>query len=225
MRITGHEFDTGQTARHQAAQERMPERTILTRSDIEPEDLTLSVLVDADGDDDRHTDDAVLLPDLHKGRIQLHIGVRAIEFARAKALYLRVQCLAQPADLALRDAAHAKRLDQVVHAPRSNAVDIPLFDHGNQRPLTAAAWLQHCRVIATVANTRDPQFDTANARVPTPVAIPVPFTAPSSRALVLVSADVLDNLGFHQLLRHQPDALTQKIHVLVKLGLAQQLEK
>src|ERR1051326_4715948 len=153
------------------------------------------------------------------------IGVRAIESVRAKALYLRVQCLAQPADLALRDAAHAKRLDQVVHAPRANAVDIRLLDHGNQRPLTAAAWLQHCRVIATVANTRDPQFDTANARVPAPVAIPVPFTAPSSRALVLVSADVLDNLGFHQLLRHQPDALTQKIHVLFKLGLAQQLEK
>src|ERR1051326_8024190 len=153
------------------------------------------------------------------------IGVRAIESVRAKALYLRVQCLAQPADLALRDAAHAKRLDQVVHAPRANAVDIRLLDHGNQRPLTAAAWLQHCRVIATVANTRDPQFDTANARVPAPIAIPVTLAAPSRRALVLIRTDMLGDFHFHQLLRHQPDALTQKIHVVLELGLAQELEK
>src|ERR1051326_2440169 len=153
------------------------------------------------------------------------IGVRAIESVRAKALYLRVQCLAQPADLALRDAAHAKRLDQVVHAPRANAVDIRLLDHGNQRPLTAAAWLQHCRVIATVANTRDPQFDASNARVPAPIAIPVTLAAPSRRALVLIRTDMLGDFHFHQLLRHQPDTLAQKVDVVLEFGLAQQLDK
>jgi hypothetical protein len=40
-----------------------------------------------------------------------------------------------------------------------------------------------------------------------------------------ISADVLGNLRFHQLVRHQTDALTQEINVLFELGLAQQLEK
>jgi hypothetical protein len=66
MRIAGDELDAPETTRHQTAQERMPERTILARSDVEPEHFALPVLIDADGDNNRHADDTVLLPDFDK---------------------------------------------------------------------------------------------------------------------------------------------------------------
>src|ERR1051326_2930371 len=92
MRITGDEFDAAQSTRHQAAQEGVPECAVFTGSHIEPEYFTLAVPVDTDGDDDRHADDAVLLPDLHKRRVELDVRIAAIELARTKALDLRVQC-------------------------------------------------------------------------------------------------------------------------------------
>jgi hypothetical protein len=111
MRITGNEFDAAESTRHQAAQERVPECAVLTGSHIEPECFTLAVLVDADGDDNRHADDAMLLPDFDERGVELDVRIGSFQLARPKALHLRVQRLAQPADLALRDAAHAECFD------------------------------------------------------------------------------------------------------------------
>jgi hypothetical protein len=99
------------------------------------------------------------------------------------------------------------------------------LDHGNQSALAAAPGLEQRWVIPTVANTRDPQFDAADAGVPVPIAISITLAAASSSALVLIGTDVLGDFRFHELLRHQPDAFTQKIDILFELGLAQQLEK
>jgi hypothetical protein len=82
------------------------------------------------------------------------------------------------------------------------------LDDCDQCALAAATRLQQRWVVPTVTNTRDPQFDTPDARIPLTIAIPVAFAAPSSHALVLISAAVLGNLRFHKLLHHQADALT-----------------
>src|ERR1051326_5681901 len=129
--IAGDQLHAGQPARYEAAQEGVPERTVLAGSNIEPEHFTLAVLIDADGDHHGHANDAMVLSDLHKGGVKLKVRVGAIEFARSKPLHLRVQCLAQPADLALRDDTHAKRLDQIVHPTRADTVDVRLLNHGH----------------------------------------------------------------------------------------------
>ena len=44
-------------------------------------------------------------------------------------------------------------------------------------------------------------------------------------ALVLLSSYVPRDVHLHQLLSHRPNSLAQKVHVILQLGLAPQLEK
>ncbi len=115
VRVTGHQPGPTESTSHETAQEAQPERAILARSDIQPQDLTLSTRVDADGDDDCHRDDPAILADLKEGRVQPDIRIRPGQRPRAKALDDGVEVLTQPADLALADAVDPERLDQVVH--------------------------------------------------------------------------------------------------------------
>src|SRR5438477_8710456 len=185
----------------------MPEGTILAGSHVEPEHLTLAVLIDADSDHHRHADDAVFLPHLDERRVQLHVGVAPIELAGPKALYLCVQRLAQPADLAFGDAADAERFGQVVHTPGIDTVDVRLLNHCHQCTLTTAARLQQGRVVATITYTRHPQLNAPDASVPIPIAIAVTLPGAVGPALVLLGPDVLGDFELHQLLGHCANAL------------------
>ena len=79
-------------------------------ADLHAQHLAPAVAVDADGDDDGDRDDAAVLADLQVGGVDPEIGPVALDRPVEEGLHLAVDLLAQPAHLALRDAAHA-------HAP------------------------------------------------------------------------------------------------------------
>src|SRR5947209_10151249 len=223
--ITGDQLHALEAACDQAAQERVPERTVFARADVEAEHLALAILIDAHSDHHGHADHAVLLAHFDERGVQLNVRVAAVELAGAEAFHFSIERLAQTADLALGNPAHAERLDQVVDTTGADAVDVGFLDHRDQGTLAAAAGLEQGRVIATVAHARDPQLDAADASVPGALAIPVAFTHAARATLVLVGAHVLRDFELHQFLGHGAHALAQEIDVLVEFGLAQQLDK
>ena len=81
MAIAGNQFDARETTRHEAAQERQSEGAVFTRSNIHSEHFALAVLVDADGDDYRHADHAMVVPHFEERRVQPAERVRAIQLA------------------------------------------------------------------------------------------------------------------------------------------------
>src|SRR5262249_1695013 len=92
----------------------VPERLGLGRTDVETENLAPAVCVDADRNDHGDRYNAPVLPHLHVGGVDPQIGPVAFDRAMEEGLHLLVDLFAQPADLALGDAAHPHRLDQVV---------------------------------------------------------------------------------------------------------------
>ena len=96
-----------------------------------------------------------------------------------------VDLLAQPADLALGDAAHAHRLDQIVDRAGRDALDVGFLDHRGQRLLGHAARLQEAREVAALAQLGDAQLDRAGARLPDPVAVAVALGQPLGALLAI----------------------------------------
>jgi hypothetical protein len=224
VRIADHQLDAVQTARSKVTQERQPERAALTRTNIQPEHLPLTIGRYRDRDDDCLRDDSAILTHLDERPIQPDIGIRPFQLARAEPVDLLVEFRAQPADLALTDALHAQRLDQVVDTPRRDALDVCLLDDGHQRALSTSPWFQQARKEAAIAHPWHLQFDRANARIPRPLAMTVAVAASLWRAFVPLCTDVLGELQLHQLLSQHAHALTQEIS-LFHTSLAQHLGK
>jgi hypothetical protein len=89
--------------------------------------------------------DAAVLADLHVGRVDPEIGPVAFDRPLEEGLHPLVDLLAQPAHLALRDARHAERLDQIVDGTGGHTLDVGLLDHGGERLLRHAPRLQERR--------------------------------------------------------------------------------
>ena len=154
-------------------------------ADVHAEHLAPAVAVDADGDDHRHRDDAAVLAHLHVGGVDPQIGPVAFDRAVEEGLDPLVDLLAQPADLALGDAAHAQRLDQVVDRARRDALDVGFLDHRGQRLLGHPARLQEAREVAALAQLRDAQLDRAGPRLPVAVAVAVALDQPLGALLAI----------------------------------------
>src|SRR5438874_10401190 len=88
-----------------------------------------------DRDDHRDRDDVAVAARLHIGRIQPDIGPLAFERTVEEGRDLAVDLAAQPRYLALGDAGHAHRTDQLVDRAGRHALDIGLLDHRGQRLL------------------------------------------------------------------------------------------
>ena len=130
-----------------------------------------------------------------------------------KAFDLAVDLPAQPADLALGDAAHAHRLDQIVDRAGRDALDVGLLDHRGERLLGHPARLEKAREVAALAQLRDAQLDRAGAGLPVAVAIAVALVEPIGlRSPCAAPVSALD-LQLHQPLRGKADHLAQKIGV------------
>jgi hypothetical protein len=102
---------------------------------VHAQHLAPAVAVDADRDDHGDRDDAAGLAHLQVGGVDPEIGPVALDRPVEEGLHPLVDLLAQPADLALGDAAHAHRLDQVVDRAGRDALDVGLLDHRGQRLL------------------------------------------------------------------------------------------
>ena len=99
-----------------------------------------------------------------------------------------VDLLAQPADLALGDAAHAHGPDRIVDRAGRDAMHVSFLHHRGERLLRQPARLQEGRKVAALAQLGDAQFDCARARLPCPVAIAVALVDPISAALAMGGA-------------------------------------
>ena len=91
-----------------------------------------AVTVDTDGDDDGDRDDAAGPPNLYVGRVHPEVGPVAFDRAIEEGLHTYIDLLAQPADLTLRNAAHAHGFDQIVHRPGRYALNIGFLNNGGQ---------------------------------------------------------------------------------------------
>lgn len=134
MGIGDDELDASETPSRQFAQKIRPDRLGLGRANLHAQDLAPSVGVDADGDDDGNRDDAATATNLQIGGVDPQIRPVAFNGAAEERLHLVVDLLAQPRDLALGDAAHAHRLDQIVDGAGRNALDIGFLNYGSSEP-------------------------------------------------------------------------------------------
>src|SRR4051794_8528108 len=104
-------------------------------SNIHAENFAAAVAVDADRDDHRHRDDAPALAHLYIGGVNPQVGPVAFDRPVQERFHRVVDLFAQPADLALGDAGHAHRLDQVVDRARGDAVHIGFLNNRGERLL------------------------------------------------------------------------------------------
>ena len=92
-------------------------------------------LLTRDRDDDRGRDDAPAGAAFDVGRVEPQVGPIAFERPVEEGLDLAVDLLAQPADLALGDAAHPHRLHQLIDRAGRDALDVGFLDDRGQRLL------------------------------------------------------------------------------------------
>jgi len=173
MGVGDHQLDAAQAPAAQLAQELGPEGLGLGRADVHAQHFAAAIGVGADRDDHRHRDDAAVVADFHIGGVDPEIRPVALDRPIEEGFDLAVDLLAQPADLALRDPAHAHRLDQIVDRARRDALDVGFLNDGGQRLLSHPARLQEARKIAALPQFGDAQFDRAGPRLPVARAIAV----------------------------------------------------
>jgi len=94
MGFGDHEPGATKPSLGETAQERKPEVVALRRPHVEAEDLALTALVDAHGDDGDLALDASAVTNLHAFPVQPDVGVLALQLA--ELLHAGVQLTARP---------------------------------------------------------------------------------------------------------------------------------
>src|SRR5512132_420993 len=126
---------------------------------------------------------------------------------------LAVDLFAQTRDLALGNAAHAERLDQVVDRAHRDALDVGLLDHGSERLLGHPARLEEAREVGALPQLRDAQFHRSGPRLPATVAVAVALDEPLGGLLAPAGAGQPLHLQLHQAMGGKADHLAQKVGV------------
>ena len=139
--ISDDQLHTPQAPIRQRAQERRPERLRLRGSGRDPQHLAPPIRVHANSDYHSDRDDPARLARLQVRRVDPQIGPGALDGAGEEGVHALVDLRAQPRDLAFGDAGCAHGLDEVVHGPGRDPMDIGLLDHRRERLLGRAAWL------------------------------------------------------------------------------------
>ena len=141
MIVGDHQLHAAQAAVGEATQELGPEGLSLRGTCGHAQHLALAVLVDRDSDHYGTADDPPALTDLEVSRIEPETGPCALQWTGQDGVHPLVDLAAEPADLALRHAARAHRLDQVVGRAGRNVVNVGFLDDGHEGLLGRAAWL------------------------------------------------------------------------------------
>jgi hypothetical protein len=115
--------------------------------------------------------------------------------------------------LALADALHAERLDQVIHRASRDPLDVGLLDHRRQRLLGQAARLEEAGEVAAFAQLWDAQLDRSCPCMPVAVAIAVALIDPTVIALAVPGAAEGIALQRHQAFGSKADHLAQEARV------------
>jgi hypothetical protein len=137
--------NAGEPAGAQAAEELPPERLGLGLAHVQADNLTAAALVDPVGDHQGLVADPTRLTDPFHLGVQPQVRVAALQRPLPEHRDLLVQPAAQPGHPILGHAGDAELLDQPVHPPGRDAVDVGLLDHRDQGLLDPAARLQERR--------------------------------------------------------------------------------
>jgi hypothetical protein len=205
---------TLESAGAQATEELPPERLGLGRTHVQADDLTAAALVDPVGDHQRLVPDPAGLADPFHLGVQPQIRIAALQWPLPEHPHLLVQAPAQPRHLVLAHPGDAELLDQPIHPPGADPVDIGLLHHRDQRLLGPPARLQERREIAAGPQLGDAQLQLTNPGVPGSGPVAVALSHPVWGALAKLGADLGGDLGLHQLGDHPGHALAQHISVL-----------
>ena len=116
-------------------------------------------------------------------------------------------------DLALGDAGHAHRLDQLVDRAGRDALDVGFLDHRGERLLRHPPRLEEAREVGALPQLGDAQLDRAGAGLPVPIAIAVALRQPLGALLAIGGAGQLADLQLHQPLGGKADHLAQQVGV------------
>jgi hypothetical protein len=199
----------------QAPEELAPEALGLGLAHVQADHLTPARLMHAVGDHQRLVAHPARLADpLHLG-VQPQVRVGAFQGPLAEDADLLIQAAAQPGDLVLGHALQAHLLDQPVDLAGRNPIDIGLLDDRDQGLLGAPARLQERREVAALAQLGDGQLDRADPGVPLAGAVAVAVGGPLQAALAELGADLVADLGVHELAGHPGHAGQQHVGVLV----------
>ena len=195
------------------SQELDPERAGLDLADVETDHLANAGLVHRIGDDHRLGHDPAMVAHLDLFGVNPQIRVRALQRSLPERLDPLIERPAHGTNTILGHPVDPQLLDQPVHLPRRDPVDVRLEHDGHDRLLRAPPRLQERREVRPArALLRDQQLDLTNPRLPRPGAIPVAMRQPRlGRDLTERSADLSGNLAFHQLPGDQRDRLTNEI--------------
>lgn len=138
----------------------------------------------------------------------------AREASLAPDLQLVIQLLDQSADLARRDQHAAELLDDLLHFPCRDALDVHLHQGEHPRLLAALISLEEARLEASLAVLRDPQIDGADSGVQSPPLVPVPpaatRVAPLEAAGAGKGAEPLLERCLEHLLHHCPHQVRRR---------------
>ena len=112
---------------------------------------------------------------------------------------------------------------QPVDLARTDAVDVGLLDDRHERLLRAAARLEEAGEVAAGAQPRDGELDLAGAGLPAALAVAVAVRRALRRLLMAAGADLLGDLGLHELAHEPGERLAQNVGVLIAHELAYEL--
>ena len=126
----------------QTAQERCPEWLSFACADANAQNLANAVSIDADGNYYSDGNNAAGLPNLYVRCIDPQVRPVALDGPIQKSADAFLDLAAQSRYLALGNARHAHRLDELVHTPRRNALDVGLLHDRNESLLGGAARLE-----------------------------------------------------------------------------------
>jgi hypothetical protein len=182
-------------------------------ADIEPENLAPAVAVDPDRDDHGNRDAATLLAHLHIGRIDPQVGPVAFDRTSKESLHPLIDLLAKPRDLALGDAAHPHRLNEIVDRTGGDALHVSLLHHRGERLLGHSARLPEAGEVAAPAQLGDAQFDRPGAGLPIPLAVAVALDKALRALLAVAGTRYGFDFQLHQPLGCKSDHLAQQIGV------------
>jgi hypothetical protein len=213
MRVRDHERNAAQPAPHERAQEGGPKGFGLGRPDCQAENFPATVGVDTNRDYHGHRDDPAGLADLHVGRVDPEVRPVALDRTVEKGPHSRVDLGTEPRDLALADARHPHRLDQLVDAAGRDALHVSFLDHRRERLLGGAPRFEEAREVRALAELGDLQLDRTGPRLPRPVSKAVALVGPRWRAFAVAGAAQALDLQRHQPLGDEADHLAQEIDV------------
>ncbi|OCQ85388.1 hypothetical protein A4260_11025 [Streptococcus pneumoniae] len=178
--VAGDQRDPGQAAGDQVAEERQPAGPVLGGGDLDAQDLSVALGVDAGGDQGVHPDDAACLAHLEHQGVGGEEGIRAgIERAGPKRLYGFVELFGHDRHLRLGKLCHTKCFDQALHPASGYSQQVAGRHHAGQCAFSSLAALQQpVREIAALAQLGDRDVDGCGTGVEITVAVAVALIGP-----------------------------------------------